>query len=138
VWEVLRREQLEEAVVLGELRWRQELRGEPRLRIQRRETLREVAGEVLNLPGAEEQRCPQVVAEEEQRYPQVVAEEEQRYPQVVAEEEQRYPQVVAEELRQPAVEVVRYPLVEVKEAHHQPELQVEQQHYPFPFLFPCP
>jgi hypothetical protein len=127
VWEVLRREQLEEAVVLGELRWRQELRGEPRLRIQRRETLREVAGEVLNLPGAEEQRCPQVVAEEEQRYPQVVA-----------EEEQRYPQVVAEELRQPAVEVVRYPLVEVKEAHHQPELQVEQQHYPFPFLFPCP
>jgi hypothetical protein len=103
VWEVLRREQLEEAVVLGELRWRQELRGEPRLRIQRRETLREVAGEVLNLPGAEEQRCPQVVAEE---------------------------------LRQPGVEVVPYPLVEVKEAHHPPELQVEQQHYPFPF--PCP
>jgi hypothetical protein len=133
VWEVLRREQLEEAVVLGELRWRQELRGEPRLRIQRGETLREVAGEALNLPGAEEQRCPQVVAEE-QRYPQVVA-EEQRYPQVVAEE-QRYPQVVVEELRQPVVEVVPYPLVEVKEAHHPPELQVEQQHYPFPC--PCP
>jgi hypothetical protein len=106
VWEVLRREQLEEAVVLGELRWRQELRGEPRLRIQRRETLREVAGEVLNLPGAEEQR----------------------YPQVVVEEEQRYPQVAAEELRQPGVEVVPYPLVGVKEAHHPPELQVEQQH----------
>jgi hypothetical protein len=115
VWEVLRREQLGEAVVLGELRWRQELRGEPRLRIQRRETLREVAGEVLNLPGAEEQRCPQVVAEE------------QRYPQVVAEE-LRQPGVVAEELRQPGVEVVPYPLVGVKEAHHPPELQVEQQH----------